>query len=112
MIDIKLTQLGLKMKNLIVLDLSFPRGIFPEFKKVYDPRYLWMPCRKELALPFASGLASFGKLVLIYGLPAAEVTGMEPTVNVKVLRPDPDATWQEFEEGLKRFGPEVLLIPE
>jgi hypothetical protein len=112
MIDIKLTQLGLKIKNLVVIDLSFPHGVFPEFKKVYDPRYLWMPCRKELVLPFASGLASFGKLVLVYGLADAELKEMEPTVNVKVLRPSPEGTWQDFEESLRRFGPEVLLIPE
>ncbi len=112
MIDIKLTQIGLKMKNLILVDLSFPRGVFPEFKKVYDPRYLWMPCRKELVLSFAAGVASFGKLVVVYGLTEGELNGFEATVNVKVLRHDPEATWQDFEEGLKRFGPEVLLIPE
>lgn len=112
MIDIKLTQLGLKMKNLILVDLSFPRGVFPEFKKVYDPRYLWMPCRKELVLSFAAGIASFGKLVVIYGLDGEAVKALEPTVNVKVLQHSPEASWQDFEEGLKRFGPELLLIPE
>jgi hypothetical protein len=48
----------------------------------------------------------------VYGLTEGELNGLEATVNVKVLRHDPEATWQDFEEGLKRFGPEVLLIPE
>jgi len=112
MIDIKLTQIGLKMKNLILVDLSFPRAVFTEFKKVYEPRCLWMPCRKELVLSYAAGLASFGKLVVIYGAPGLEVNDLDATANVKVLRSDPDASWQDFEEGLRRFGPEVLLIPE
>lgn len=111
MIDLKLTQIGLKMKNLIVLDLSFPRSAFPEFKKVYEPRLIWMPCRKELALSFAAGIASFGKLVVIYGLEGKDASGLEPTLNVKILRTSEEATWQDLEEGLRRFGPEVLLIP-
>ena len=112
MLDIKLTQLGLKMKNLIVVDLSFPQPALPEFKKNYDPRYLWMPCKEELALSFATGLASFGKLVVLYGATKLSIDELDPTVNVKVLKHDAEALWQDFEGGLRRFGPELLLIPE
>lgn len=111
MLDMKLTQLGLKMKNLIVLDLSFPRCAFPEFKKVYDTRLIWMPCRKGLAVLFAAGIASFGKTVLIYGLDDEDVEGLDRTANVKVLRHHEEGSWAHLEEGLLRFGPEVLLIP-
>jgi hypothetical protein len=38
MLDIKLTQLGLKIKNLVVLD-HVSTGKFPEFK-AYDQRYI------------------------------------------------------------------------
>lgn len=112
MLDLKLTQFALKMKNLILLDLSFPRGVFPEFKKAYDPRYIALPSRDGLAVSMASGIASFGKLVLIYGAQVDGLAGLEPTLNVKILKPSPEGSWHHLEEGLKTFGPAVLLIPE
>jgi len=112
MLDVKLTQLALKIKNLVVLDLSFPHTQFPEFKKAYENRYLYLPCRGEMAVSMAAGLASFGKLLVIYGDDCKNSTIPDTTLNVKVLKESPEGSWDNFEEALKAFGPAVLLIPE
>ncbi len=112
MLDIKLTQLGLKIKNLVVLDLSFPAGKFPEFKKAYEQRYIHLPGRTEMALAFAGGLSAFGKVVLIYGVDNDEVEVPDRTLNIKLVEEGPEGKWDIFEEELKTFGPAVLLIPE
>ena len=110
--DMKLTQLALKLKNLVLIDLSFPQMKFPEFKKVYEDRYLYLPCREESVTALAAGLASFGKLVVIYGSTTQSVEFPDSTLNVKVLKESNEASWELFEEGLKAFGPAVLLIPQ
>jgi hypothetical protein len=112
MLDVKLTQLGLKIKNLVVLDLSFPQGKFPEFKKAYEQRYIHLPGRKEMALAFAGGLSAFGKVVLIYGVENDEVEVPDRTLNIKLVEEGPEGKWDIFEEELRAFGPAVLLIPE
>ena len=112
MLDIKLTQLGLKIKNLVVLDLTFPSGKFPEFKKAYDQRYIHLAGRKEMALAFAGGLSAFGKIVLIYGMDSDECEVPDRTLNIKLVEEGPGGQWEIFEEELKAFGPAVLLIPE
>jgi hypothetical protein len=111
MLDVKLTQLGLKMKNLVVVDLSFPIGKFPEFKKAYESRYIHLPGRREMVLPFAGGLSAFGKIVLIYGLESDECEVPDRTLNIKLVEEGPEGKWDIFEEELKAFGPAVLLIP-
>lgn len=112
MIDVKLTQLALKLKNLVVLDCSFPKSPFSEFKKNYEPRFVWTPCRHGMALEMAGGIASFGKLVVVYGLSQVDVSRLDPTLNVKVLIPSEEGTWEGFEEKLRSFGPSTLLIPK
>jgi hypothetical protein len=111
-LDLKLTQLGLRIKNFVVLDLSFPSGQFAEFRKAYEERYIYLPCRTEMALSYAAGLASFGKIVLIYGSGLSDCDLPDSTLNVKVLDYNKDAVWDYFEEGVQDFGPAVLLIPE
>ena len=110
-LDIKLTQFGLKMKNLVVVDLSFPSGKFPEFKKAYESRYIHLPGRREMVLPFAGGLSAFGKTVLIYGLESDECEVPDQTLNIKLVEERSEGKWEIFEEELKTFGPAVLLIP-
>jgi transketolase C-terminal domain/subunit len=112
MLDLKLTRLGLSMKNLIVLDLNFPDGCLSEFKKAYPDRYIHMPCRLDSAIPMAGGMASFGKVVLICCRDCKECDLPDQTLNVKLIRKDKDAVWDYFEEGVKDFGPALLLIPE
>lgn len=112
LLDIKLTQIALKTKNLVVMDLSFPHMKFPEFKKAYEGRYIHLPCRKEMAVPMAAGLSSFGKLIVIFGDDCSNCTIPDGTLNVKVLKESPEGSWEQLEEGLKSFGSAVLLIPE
>lgn len=83
---------------------------FPEFKSAYENRYLYLPCRIEMAMAFAAGLSSFGNLVVIYGGEARALP--DSTLNVKALKEDPQGSWEGLEEGLKVFGPAVLLIPK
>ena len=111
-LDLKLTQIGLKIKNFLVLDLSFPVGKFPEFSKAYEHRYIHMPCRTEMALAYAAGLSSFGKIVLVYGSGLCDVDLPDSTLNVKLLMHKKDAVWDYFEGGVLEFGPAVLLIPD
>lgn len=111
-LDLKLTKLGLRVKNFIVLDLSFPQSAFPEFKKAYEKRYLHFPHRGEMVMGIAAGLSSFGKVVLIYGSRMVDCDVPDQTANVKLLRHYQDAVWDYFEEELLEFGPSVLLIPE
>lgn len=110
-LDLKLTQLGLKIKNLIVLDLSFPHMKFPEFKTVYESRFIHLPGRQRSGLQFAAGLASLGKLVLVYGSDSQNVDFLDNSLNVKLAKTDNDATYNELSERLLAFGPSVLLIP-
>lgn len=112
MVDVKLSQVALKIKNLVVVDCSFPRSVFPEFKKIYEPRLIWTPCRWGMALEMAGGIASFGKLVVVFGLNYADLSRLDSTLNVKVLLPSPEGSWDGFEEKLRSFGPSTLLIPE
>lgn len=111
MLDIKLTQLGLKIKNLVVLDLSFPQNHFPEFKKAYESRLIHLPGRKEMALAFAGGLSAFGKIVLIYGMDSDDCSVPDRSLNIKLVEEGAEGSWDIFEEELKAFGPAVLLIP-
>ena len=111
-LDLKLTQLGLKIKNLVVLDLSFPEARFPEFKSAYEKRYIYMPCKQESALNFAAGLASLGKIVAIYGADFECCDIPDQTLNVKVVKEASEAVWDYLEDEILSFGPAVLLIPE
>ncbi|OGJ43839.1 hypothetical protein A2974_00315 [Candidatus Peregrinibacteria bacterium RIFCSPLOWO2_01_FULL_48_20] len=112
MIDIKLTQIALKIKNLILIDVSFPKGRFTEFKKAYENRYLHMPCRASSAGILAGGLSNFGKVVVLYGDGFNDCNLPDQTLNVKVLKEDAEGSLITLEEDLKAFGPAVLLIPE
>lgn len=111
-IDIKLTQIALKMRNLILVDVSFPRSFFVEFKKMYEPRYVYLPCKKEMAIAFASGIASTGKLVVICGADVHMEKLLDSTLNVKLLKESSGGSLESLENSLKEFGPAVLLIPE
>lgn len=111
-LDIKLCQIALKMKNLVILDLSFQSTQFLEFKKAYETRYLHLPCRHTLALGMANGMAMGGKVVVIYGKEIDDLNILEPNLNVKILQTNSEASWEVFEEKIKEFGPAVLLIPE
>lgn len=110
-LDLKLTQIGLKVKNFYLVDFSFPGNAFPEFKKAYDVRYVSIPGRQTSALAYASGLALSGKFVLIYGYDG-EMEVVDPTLNIKLLKYDENASWQGLESRISEFGPSVLLIPE
>lgn len=111
MLDTFLTQLGLKLKNMVVLDLNFPSSACPEFHKVYETRFMHVPCRQGMALEVAGGIASFGKIVVVVGSDVFDVSHLDPTLNVKVLRVSERGSWEGLEEGLRAFGPAVLEIP-
>lgn len=110
-LDLKLTQLALKWKQLVLMDVSFPQPAFPEFKSAYDLRFVHLPGQGGLAAAMAAGLAASGHLVLLYGLEGLPELH-EPTLNVKLLVEDSQATWAQFEEKLREFGPGVVLVPE
>lgn len=112
MLDLKLTQIALKMKNLVLLDLSFPKSNFTEFKQAYENRYWHLPCRRESVLGIAAGLSSMGKLVLIYGDDLEHCLLPDSTLNVKLLKEDENGSWEQLTGGLAVFGPAVLLIPD
>lgn len=112
LLDLKLTQVAVKMKNLILLDLSFPEAHFPEFRKAYENRFIHLPCRSQMALPMAAGLASLAKVVVIFGHEYEDCVLPDPSLNVKILRERPEGTWDTLEQGLQAFGPAILWIPE
>lgn len=111
-LDTRLTQLALKMKHMVLMDLNFQHGQFPEFRKAYEARYLHMPCRREMALGMAAGLASLGKHVVIVGDDLEDCNLPDSTLNVKLIREDESGKWEDLEHGLQEFGPAVLLIPD
>jgi len=110
-LDEKLTQLGLKMKNLVVLDLSWPNMQFSEFKSAYETRYIHLSSRQDSAVDFAAGLASLGKVVLIYGSRWEDLEIKDPSLNVKLVKQSKNAVWDYLDGKLMEFGPSVLLIP-
>lgn len=112
MLDAKLTQLGLKLKNMVVLDLNFPHFVCVEFRKTYEPRFIHLPCRQGMALEMAGGLASFGKVVVLVGYEGDGLKNLDPSFNVKVLQTSPEGTWDHLEDRLRSFGPSLILIPE
>lgn len=111
----RLIKIAFKMKNLILLDFSFPGNKFLEFKKIYDSRYIAIPGRRNFAMDYASGLTVFGKNIVIYGLDVFSANKMindcDPTLNVKILLDDNGATWNDLEKKLTDFGTMLLLIP-
>lgn len=109
-LDLKLTQIGLKLKNFYLVDFSFPGNAFPEFKKAYDVRYISIPGRQTSALAYASGLALSGKFVVVYGYDG-ELALSDPTLNIKLLKYDENASGEDLESKIAEFGPSVLLIP-
>ena len=110
-LDLRLTQIGLKVKNFYLLDFSFPGNAFPEFKKAYDVRYISIPGRQASALAYASGLALSGKFVLIYGY-EGDMQITDASLNIKLLKYDENGIWEGLESRISEFGPSVLLIPE
>ena len=111
----RLVKIAFKMKNIILLDFSFPGNKFLEFKKIYDNRYISIPCRKDFAVNYASGLSTFGKNIVVYGLEPINVEKMihneDSTLNIKILREVPNGDWDDFEAEISAFGGKLLLIP-
>lgn len=110
-LDFKLTQLGLKMKKIMVLDLHFPEGQLPEFKRAYPHRYVHLPGRQAVALEMAAGLASLGKHVLVYGCDRGTEELFDMSLNVRVIREGEEVNWWDVEKELSAFGAGDLLIP-
>ncbi len=109
-LDQRLSQMALKLKNLWLIDLSFPGTLAPEFKSNHASRFIHMPCRQESAMAYASGLASTGKLVLLMGL-QGEPSFSDETLNLKVLKQASEADWESLEDEVLDYGAAVLLIP-
>jgi hypothetical protein len=95
-LDLCLTQLALKMKHLVVVDVSFPSRAFPEFKKAYDTRYVHLPLRGEMLRAYVTGLASQGMTVLVYGHKGCPEF-LDTSLSIKWLTED----WKGNIEGLK-----------
>lgn len=109
-LDLKLCQAAQKIKNLILIDLSFPGQKFPEFKINYGNRYICLPGRSAFAGEYAAGIASSGKIVLIYG--GANLELADKNLNVKLIKTDEFAAWGPLEKQILEFGAGVLLIPK
>lgn len=109
-LDLKLCQAAHKIKNLILIDLSFPGLKFPEFKMNYENRYISLPGRAGFAGEYAAGIASSGKIVIIYGGECLQLA--DQNLNVKLLKIDEKTTWLMFEKQILEFGAGVLLIPK
>lgn len=110
-LDMILTQIGLRMRNLVVVDLSFPVSGLHEFKSAYEDRFLHLPGRHTAALEVAAGIASQGKVVLLVGSQLEEPELLDQTLNVKLARRSDKAVWDYIEDKLMEFGPSVILIP-
>lgn len=111
-LDQKLTQLGLKLKHLVVLDVSFLGESLKEFKSAYPHRIYHLPSHEAMILQMAGGMASLGKLVAVVGSELEDIDLPDNTLNVKLLKPSENAVWDFFDDGLQSFGTGVLLIPE
>ncbi len=111
-LDLKCTQLALKVKNLVILDTSSPGIAFPEFRKNYSERFWHLPCGDSGVIGIAAGLASMGKIVLVNMDKPYEFDLADPSLNVKVVKITSEAVWDYFEGKLLEFGPAVLLIPD
>ncbi len=111
-LDINLCRLARKIKNFVVLDLSFSGFVFPEFKLNHDKRYIRLPGREGFALEYAGGLAGLSKVVLIYGFSGTNLNLPDQTLNVKVMKKSPKADLSNLEKDILEFGQSVLLIPE
>lgn len=111
-LDFKLTQLGVKMKKLVVVDVHFPEEKLHEFKRAYPHRYLHFPGKEGVALEVAAGLASMGKHVLVYGTRRRAEELFDVSLNVRVIREAEDVKWWDVESSLKEFGAGDLLIPK
>lgn len=107
-----LLPFALRHKHWILVDLSFPETAFPEFKKAYDHRLIHLPCRQDLALGFVAGLASAGKMILLYGSDLKELGFSDESLNIKLLVPHPDGTLEGLHKALSLFGPTTVLIPQ
>ncbi|QQR55614.1 hypothetical protein IPG41_03615 [Candidatus Peregrinibacteria bacterium] len=112
MLDTKLTQLALKIKNMVVMDLHFPQPLCPEFRKNYETRFLHVPCREGMALEVAAGIASAGKILVLVGASGLSLERLDPTLNVKVLEANSQSSWDHLEEQVRAFGPARLFIPD
>ncbi|MFA5854883.1 MAG: hypothetical protein WC846_01150 [Candidatus Gracilibacteria bacterium] len=111
-LDGKMVQMALKMKNLVLIDLSFPESPFDEFSSLYEQRFLHLPCQKEMAIPFAAGMSSMGKQVVIYGAEVDINSLCDTNLNVKVLKESSGGSFEGLDSQIREFGPAVLLIPE
>jgi len=111
-LDQKLTQIALKLKQLVVLDVSFLGEPLKEFKSAYPHRIYHLPSHEGVILQIAGGMASLGKLVIVVGSELSEVDLPDNTLNVKLLKRTESAVWDFFDDGLQSFGTGVLLIPE
>lgn len=111
-LDQQLVRIAVKMKNLVVIDLSFPATKFPEFKSNYETRFMHWPGRQHSAIAVAAGLASRGKVVLLYGSECEDCEPPDSTLNVKLVKESERAVWDHLEEELMEFGPSVLLLPK
>ena len=109
-LDHILTQLAVKMKQFVVLDVNFPNESLHEFGSAYPHRYVHMPSHHAMVLEMAAGMATLGKLVLVIGVD--EVNLPDSTLSVKVLKRAEGARWEDLEASLRQFGTGVLLIPE
>ncbi len=109
-LDLKLCAAAHKIKNLILIDLSFPGQKFPEFKVNYENRYICLPGRAAFAGEYSAGIASSGKIVLIYGGDPLHLA--DKNLNVKLIQTGDGATWQTLENQILEFGAGVLLIPK
>lgn len=112
--DLRLCGLAEKNKNLVLLDTSFPGAKFPEFKKDHGNRYICLPGRDSFVLDYAAGIASHGKIVLIYSEVLKEVNLADRTLNVKLIaKPNPaSSSASAVEQQILTFGPSLLLIPD
>ncbi|MBT4384721.1 hypothetical protein HOD30_03155 [Candidatus Peregrinibacteria bacterium] len=111
-LDLKLTQLGLRNRHFILVDLSFPDGVFEEFRRSYPDRYLHLPCHSDIAMEFAAGLSSFGNHVYVWGVDeAVNVDLPDKNLNVKFLYPKEGASWDGFEDKLLSFTFGKVYLP-
>jgi hypothetical protein len=111
-LDKKLTRLGLKLKHMIVLDVSFTGEPLKSFKSAYPKRYVHLPSHQDMVFGMAAGMATLGKLVLVIGSDREECNLPDNTLHVKILKRSSDAVWDFVEDNLRIFGTGVLLIPE
>lgn len=105
-LDQQLTALAVKWKNLVVVDTHFAESSLKEFCRHFEERCFHLSGADHLAPAFASGLASLGLRVVVFGPSEDSFSIDDPSLCVKLITQFEAS--DHLEETLASFGPAVI----